>query len=358
MAALPVDLIARPAVEGARLVALAYLEQSRSALARLDDPEDTDALHDFRVALRRLRSTLRAYRAQLRGSVTGKLCDRVRDLTRSTNRGRDAEVQLAWLRPLADELGPAERVGLRWLVEWIEHAREQTLEETREQVRRCFDKLDRQVRKKLGVCRRPLAPNRAAPEPVFGLVAREALLTQVKRLDDLLGAIPAADDHATMHRARIAAKRLRYLLEPFREALPAGPDLLSSLKSLQDVLGELCDTQVLEVTLLQAVEAAGAQRARRRFETALADGAGAGLRGTRRRETRGLLAVAVRLRRRRRTAYARLETTWLGGGDVFVDRVRAATQRLVFQTRGAPVPPPPSVLRRPSTRRPRVKRPR
>ena len=355
MASLPIDLSVRPAVEGARLIALDYLEQSRAARARLNDPKDTDALHDFRVALRRLRSTLRAYRTQLRGSVPRKLRDRVRDLTRSTNRGRDAEVQLAWLRPLVDEVAPAERPGLRWLVECVEHTREDAAEQTHEEIGRSFDKLDRQLSAKLSVYRRAVATARAAPEPGLGLVAREALLTHAQRLDDLLGAIHAGDDQAAIHRARIAAKRLRYILEPVAELLPSGVNLRLDLKSLQDLLGELCDAHVLEVAVLQAVEAAGAERAKRQFETALADGAGAGLRSARRRETRGLLAVVHRLQQRRLTAFAKLETTWLGGGDVFVGKISTATQPLVVHRRGVAVPPP--LVRRRTTRRPRAERP-
>jgi CHAD domain-containing protein len=355
MATLPIDLIARPAVEGARIVALDYLERSRAALARLDDPSDAEALHDFRVALRRLRSTLRAYPAQLRDSVSRKLRRRVRDLTRATNRGRDAEVQLAWLRPFAGDLAPAERVGVRWLVEWIERARETSVEETRGAVRRSFEKLDRQLSRRLGVYRRPVAPVRTAPEPRFGLVAREALVTHAQRLDKLLGAIQAPDDLAAIHRTRIAAKRLRYLLEPFSQALGGAVDLPRSLKSLQNLLGDLHDTQVLEGTVREAVAAAAAERARRHFEATLADGSGAGRGSARRRETPGLLAVARRLRQRRLVDYAKLETTWLGGGDIFAGRIGAASQPLVLPRHGVPVPPP--SLRR-TTRRPRAGRPR
>jgi len=354
MSPLPADLIIRPAAEGARLVALDYLEQSRAALARLDDPSDREALHDFRVALRRLRSTLRAYRPQLHGSVPRKVGNRVRDLTRSTNRGRDAEVQLAWLRPLPDELTAAERVGWRWLVEWIEHAHDEAVEETRDRLRRSFDKLDRQLRKKLGVYPQAVTAEPTTPEPTFGVVARDVLLAHAHRLDDLLGAIHSSDDQSTIHRARIAAKRLRYIMEPLKEALLGGPRLVSELKSLQDLLGELCDTHVLEDTLVRAVENAGAERARRRFESALANGlADKGLRVPRRSEMRGLLAVARLLRQRRIVAFAKLETTWLGGGDVFVGKIDGAARPLPVR-RAVPVPPPAPRSR--TVRRPRAGR--
>jgi CHAD domain-containing protein len=347
MTSLPPDLVARPAVESARLVALAYLERSRAARARLTDPKDAEALHDFRVALRRLRSTLRAYQDQLRGSVSRKLRDRIRDLARATNRGRDGEVQLAWLRPLASELAPVERVGLRWLMERIERTQG---EDGFAEMPRAFDKLDRQLQKKLAVYRQSVAADGAAPAPAFGLVARDVLRAHAQRLDELLGKIHVPDDHATIHRARIAAKRLRYVLEPIETTLPAGAGLVSELKSLQNVLGDLCDTRVLERTLLQAVEESGAEWARGRFETALADGAsGPRLRAGRRKETRGLLAIARRLQQRALVDYGKLETTWLGGGEVFAGKIEVVAAPLTEPSR-VPVPPPMRPRRAPRRR--------
>ena len=57
--------LSRPPEEGARLLALSFLDQAAQARPRLADPADTEALHDFRVGLRRLRSCLRAYRRRI-----------------------------------------------------------------------------------------------------------------------------------------------------------------------------------------------------------------------------------------------------------------------------------------------------
>ena len=70
----PLELLARPAAQSVRLDRAG---PSRAAAAkpreRVDDPKDAEALHDFRVALRRLRTTLRAYRAELRDSVAASV---------------------------------------------------------------------------------------------------------------------------------------------------------------------------------------------------------------------------------------------------------------------------------------------
>ena len=113
---LPTDLLHRSPQEASRLLALSYLDETARAQARLTNPDDGEALHDFRVGLRRLRSCVRAYRPFLKGSISGKMRRRLRALTLDTNAGRDTEVQLAWLRDQASCLAAGEAEGLGWLV--------------------------------------------------------------------------------------------------------------------------------------------------------------------------------------------------------------------------------------------------
>src|SRR6266702_3511109 len=91
------ELIDRSAEEGARVVALGLLSDADQAARALELQDDDEALHDFRVALRRLRSVLRAFRPWLAGTVRRKHEKRLKRLGRGTNAARDAEVQLAWL---------------------------------------------------------------------------------------------------------------------------------------------------------------------------------------------------------------------------------------------------------------------
>src|SRR5258708_4565997 len=96
------ELLKQPVDRAAREVALGLLEQADEAGKRLDHPDDPEALHDFRVAVRRLRSWLRAYKEPLRGSVSGKHRDVLRAVAHATNAGRDAEVHVEWLRARAE----------------------------------------------------------------------------------------------------------------------------------------------------------------------------------------------------------------------------------------------------------------
>jgi CHAD domain-containing protein len=92
------DVLDLPAPHGTRLVALTLLDAAAAARRKLDEGVDPEALHDFRVALRRLRSWLRAFRPHLKGSVRGKERRRLQALADATGASRDAEVHLEWLR--------------------------------------------------------------------------------------------------------------------------------------------------------------------------------------------------------------------------------------------------------------------
>ena len=92
--ALPPDVLQRPVNEIIHRVAYGFLDEARAGCVRLGDPNDETALHDFRVAIRRLRSTLGTWREALRGTIKKKHRRVLRDVQRATGGGRDAEVAI------------------------------------------------------------------------------------------------------------------------------------------------------------------------------------------------------------------------------------------------------------------------
>ena len=344
----PADLLTRPAAEATRLIALGYLEDASAAALRLEDPADEEALHDFRVALRRLRSTLRAYRPQLRGSARRSSRDRLGKIAAATNRSRDTDVALAWLRPLGSDLTSRERVGLRELIERLERRREDIHEKTVARVRRSFAKAAKRLRKLLGEYRQTVqtAADEGAPTR-FAAVAAAAITEHAADLGQRLAEVRSPDQLDEVHAARIAAKRLRYLLEPLGERIPSGAALGRPLRELQDLLGGLCDTRVLAAEVETAVTAAAAARARRLFDLELANVDAAERRRAARvnNERPGLLAVAQRLGARRDALFTRLRTPWLRtAGAEFLHEVEGAARLIELQlpaaTPAVPVPAP------------------
>lgn len=253
-ARLPPDLLERSAPESARLLALSYLDQTDRAQRRLGDSDDREALHDFRVGLRRLRSALSAYREPLEDSVTGKMRRRIRDLARATGGGRDAEVQLAWLAQQAEQLRAEAAPGFFWLVGRLEARKVEVHDPAAVQVARRYAKASGKFRRALGILRIELENGRSQRPARFGEVSGRLIRQRVMQLQEELGRIRGAADFEQVHRARIALKRLRYLIEPIARRNRRAGTLIRRFKEAQDLLGEHHDLHVLaaEVETLRA----------------------------------------------------------------------------------------------------------
>jgi CHAD domain-containing protein len=247
-------LLERPSAEGVRRRALVLLEVTLAAAPRLGDPGDADAVHDLRVALRRLRSLLKLHRQELGGKLD-RLRKQLRKIAALTGDARDAEVQLAWLRAPARALPRSARPAVDWLAGRLEERKRAG----RGQARAVADRLPR-VAEKL---RRRLRAYRVALDdgvpPSFAETTARRLRTEAAALAVRLAAVASPTDEELAHQARIAAKQIRYLLEPLGESRRVGPearDAVKRLKRLQDVLGELHDVHVFGHELEGFAEAA------------------------------------------------------------------------------------------------------
>src|SRR5688500_18380326 len=109
------EMLVGAAELGARRVALELVEEAVDAADRLTAGEDPEALHDLRVAVRRLRSAVRAYREDLRDGVGRKARRTLRDFARASGAARDAEVLEEWLGRLGPELSAESHGGAEWM---------------------------------------------------------------------------------------------------------------------------------------------------------------------------------------------------------------------------------------------------
>lgn len=261
----------RDANEGARELALALTAQTQAAARRLRHMPDTESLHDFRVALRRLRGCLRAYAPWL-GTGRG-LARRLRRIARATNAARDLEVILDWANGQRPTLAPEERAGASALIRNLEDRQAREYRHVRKRILRRWGRIEPRLRARLA------EPARASGES-FGTITATLIRRQTDALEQALAALTAHWDDHQAHRTRIHAKRLRYLLEPFRPgaakesgvAVPAAGDAVAALKALQDELGVLQDMRVLMNTLRATVPDIAATHARRQVEAVLASG--------------------------------------------------------------------------------------
>jgi CHAD domain-containing protein len=321
----------RPPEEGARLLALRHLDQAAAAFPRLQDTADSEALHDFRVALRRLRSCLRSYGSWLDDSLPKKLRRRLKRLAAATGPGRDTEVQIEWLRGRSRHLAYHHRAGLAWLLGRLEERMLRANEEMAGIVPHGFPRLEEGLRRRLSTYRTEVHLDASVVRPTLADATAGILRRQASELRSHLARVDGPGDEQEAHEARISAKRLRYLLEPFTEELPEAASVVKHMKGLQEILGELHDAHVLEKDLAVALEAAASERARRLLEISLSGSPDeALLRAERRRvHESGVLALAKLDRARRNRLFGDLESGWLDGqGEGFFDEVEALASRL------------------------------
>jgi CHAD domain-containing protein/CYTH domain-containing protein len=312
MLPLPPDLLDLPAETGARRVALHFLAEAEDAFPRLDRAEDAEALHDFRVGLRRLRSALRSYEPQLHGALGKRLRRRLRRLARATGASRDAEVHAAWLAEQQPSLAPGERAGAAFFADRLASARRAADDDLADEVLERFPKLSRRVSRSLRRYERTVDVEALDEGPTFASTSAELLRDLAATLEGSLAAVRGIEDQELAHEARIAGKRLRYALEPLVGLVDGVAPLVKQLKRLQDALGELHDAHVF------AAEVEALAASTRSDESSP---------GT----SLGLDALAARLRARRETSYAE-SGRWLSGDD---GRSLLAGVRAVADTLGA-----------------------
>jgi CHAD domain-containing protein len=308
-------LLDRPLAEAARRIALGELERAARARAALAAGDDPEALHDLRVALRRLRSQLRAWGDELGPLAAGKLRRRLRELAASTNPGRDAEVGAGLARRLAGEArgdpsapparaDPGEVRAAEALAARLERRRDEVRAGLADTGVARFDALHARLRARLATWEVRLDAE-APGTPTLRAALAAAIASHSRTLAEALAGARAGDEAA--HRARIEAKRLRYLIEPVAGELEAARAPLAALRALQDLLGDANDLAVLAGEL--AADAAEAERAR---VAAAAGTAAPGRRGDGGRA--GRAALARRIAARRLDLARRFERDWTGGG--------------------------------------------
>jgi len=213
---------------------------------------DIEFLHDFRVAVRRMRSALTQVRGVFAPEQVELLGRELAWLGRVTGPKRDHDVLLETLDDYLEGLPEWARQGLEGLRSCL-RAQEGHVQE--ELVAALDSERYRTLVGELGLLVR--APKRRGPEPVnaprsIAEVAAERLLEVAKMVRRKAAAIRPESPTEEVHRLRIKAKKYRYLLEMFRSLYPAGEfaEEIKTLKQLQDVLGTYNDLANQQLSVL------------------------------------------------------------------------------------------------------------
>ncbi len=218
----------QPPAAGGRIAKVQEYARKQRAAIVANDPgardADEDAVHDMRVAIRRLRSTLKTYRTVFPPDRAARLRDELKWLAERLGAVRDTQVMEGHLDKLApgDEFAAVHERLRGGLDENLDTARRELTEAlSGERYLRLLDELDAVVD----------APAAAGS----GRVRRRARKA-LGRADAMLTAAdePGPDRDHRLHEARKAYKRARYAAEVFGEP---GKELVVALTELQDLLG-------------------------------------------------------------------------------------------------------------------------
>jgi CHAD domain-containing protein/CYTH domain-containing protein len=262
-------LLERGTAQVVRELALERLEQARAALADTEAGARPDALHDFRVALRRLRGLLASFGEALDPELCRTAQARLRRIGSATGAARDAEVQREWLRERLTARSRALRAARAELDRALA-ARERTgYARARSLAAPEFFALWSELREAWLGARAGAAPPADSAES-FGRASGRQLAQATQRLQLQLGRVHSLADEAPAHEGRLAAKQLRYALELIGPALPAAERAAQPLRRLQRVLGEFNDLRTLRALVRSRLESAALERVQARVAAAQA----------------------------------------------------------------------------------------
>jgi CHAD domain-containing protein len=203
--------------------------------------DDAEAVHDLRVALRRLRILLKLARPIYGAFHTDAVRQAFADLQSASGDLRDEEALAATLDGLSLECPPLAAWRARRLV------RERRLR--RDLVRRLeHGELARARAMLHAILTLPVRPNRDA---ALGKFARK-MVHKARRGVEVRRDV-APDDVLGLHDLRIAYKKLRYAVEIFHEALPADLAAMAEPAArFQKRLGDIHDLDVARLAVGRA----------------------------------------------------------------------------------------------------------
>lgn len=252
------------AAQAFQAVARACIRHFRLNEAMVLDAREPEALHQARVAMRRLRSALALFRRVVAGEEADRMRAELRAVSRALGAARNLDVYLS--RKIPDEAArnPGEP-GLAELARWAEADR-----------RKAYDRVEGRLRSKrfralmldlvafveCGAWLRDeaLAPARAQSAAHFAARTLSRRWRKVRRSGRRLDRLaPEA-----RHRVRIEAKKLRYASEFFASLFTRRKErkrhraFVEALEGLQSSLGDLNDIATGHAMAVRLARRAGA----------------------------------------------------------------------------------------------------
>ena len=205
---------------------------------------DTEFLHDYRVALRQLRSLLKLIRGVYPADDTRRLRGAFGELASATNRLRDLDVHLLDAPDARALLPPSLRSGLDRLFADLRSERGLALRRLRRTLR--SQSYQAALERHAAWLDAPSPPAGPRADTPIGVVASREIRRHHRKVVRSARAITPTTPPEAVHALRIECKRLRYLFELFASLFPRRETrrMVRKLKQVQDILGRFNDCSV------------------------------------------------------------------------------------------------------------------
>ena len=208
---------------------------------------DVEAVHDMRVAIRRMRSAFEVLNDVFKPKVINRYAKELRKLAKVLGRVRDTDVFIektltylesipedtrSRLDPLLEKWSGKHDVNHQHLTSYLDSERYKIF---KLKIDRFLQTLGNGVRKSLISQMVPKTVSHLAPTIIY------AQMATVRAFDPLIQG--AAIE--TLHELRIEFKKLRYTIEFFKEVLgEESKSVIQEIKKIQDHLGDLNDADI------------------------------------------------------------------------------------------------------------------
>jgi CHAD domain-containing protein len=247
-----------------RKLAVRQLERFMSLEPKVLRGDDSGAIHDMRVASRRLQQVLDLLHPPPASGEIRKLRRVIRRCRRSLSEVRNCDVLLKSVTARLARKRAARREEWAALEDYLRQRRAKHFDKALRKISKMnVAAFYVQLKSHLTVNgnKRPRAPHHLLDAAAQGLTPEQFYerlggnLKQVTRAFENQIEQSLADPRASVvHGARIATKRIRYLIEVIRElGVPGSDEWLVWLRHLQRHLGEWHDLEVLEQVMIEMV---------------------------------------------------------------------------------------------------------
>jgi len=216
--------------------------------------EDIEALHDMRVASRRLRETFKLFGLFYPAKKLKKASSSVKKITRLLGMPREMDVNVSLLQAYKTKISPPVQATHEYLLEIFEFEQARL----RRKMLKAFDKINLKAleselmmfsQSALQESKQPHLLVEARPDLEADAFFRQTPALMYERAAPILSFQPSSvvpPDDGKLHRLRIALKKFRYVLEicnPLHEG--RFKKAIGLAKELQEILGKIHDNRVL-----------------------------------------------------------------------------------------------------------------